>query len=114
MKNSAFTVCALLLTVFAAPALAAPASEIHITQDGKLVAKNVAAMQKSENGTVFFSRVTWGDIFLRITVLATPNGTAAKITKNNGGAATYADVKVGDPLNLQGTLSLGAHTLRIK
>src|SRR3989344_1242913 len=113
MKYSAFTVCALLLTVFAAPAFAAPASEIHITQDGKFTAKNVMVMQKSENGTVFFSRVTWGDIFLRITVLATPNGTAAKITKNNGCAATYADVKVGDLLNVEGTLSPGADTLLI-
>ena len=100
MKYSAFTVCALFLVVFAAPVLAAPASEIHITPDGTFTAKNVTVMQKSESGSTFFSRVMWGDIFLRITVLAAPSGTAAKITKNNGGAATYTDVKVGDLLNV--------------
>ena len=113
MKYSAFTLCAALLIAFALPARAAPASEIHINQDGKLVAKNVTVMQKSENGTVFFSRVIWGDIFLRITVLSTPNGTAANITKNNGGPATYGDVKVGDLLNVEGTLSPGADSLLI-
>ena len=95
-------------------ALAAPSSEIHITPDGAFTAKNVVVMQKSESGSTFFSRVMWGDIFLRITVLAAPSGTAAKITKNNGGAATYTDVKVGDLLNVEGTLSPGADTLLIK
>ncbi len=107
----------LFVAVFAlaipAVALAAPASEIHITTDGKFVAKNVVVMQKSENGATFFSRVNWGEVFLRITVLAAPSGTAAKITKNNGGAATYADVQVGDILNVEGTLSPGADSLLI-
>ena len=114
MKYSAFTVCALFLVVFAAPVLAAPASEIHITPDGTFTAKNVTVMQKSESGSTFFSRVMWGDIFLRITVLTAPDNTRAKITKNNGGAATYTDVKVGDLLNVEGTLSPGADTLLIK
>ena len=113
MKYSAFTLCAALLIAFALPARAAPASEIHINQDGKLTAKNVIVMQKSESGSAFFSRVAWGDIFLRITVLSTPNGTAANITKNNGGPATYGDVKVGDLLNVEGTLSPGADSLLI-
>lgn len=110
-----YTYAALVFGALIVPAfaLAAPASEIHINQDGKLTAKNVVVMQKSENGSTFFSRVAWGDIFLRLTVLAAPNGTAAKITKNNGGAATYADVQVGDTLNVEGTLSPGADTLLI-
>lgn len=100
---------------FAVPvlALAAPASELHIAQDGKLTAKNVVVMQKSESGSAFFSRVAWGDIFLRLTVLTAQSGTTAKITKNNGGVATYADVKVGDILNVEGTLAPGADTLLI-
>lgn len=113
MKYSAFTLCAALLIAFALPARAAPASEIHINQDGKLTAKNVVVMQKSENGSAFFSRVAWGDIFLRLTVLTAQSGTTAKITKNNGGAATYADVKVGDILNVEGALAPGADTLLI-
>ena len=97
-----------------AVALAAPASEIHINQDGKLTAKNVTVMQKSENGSTFFSRVAWGDIFLRLTILSAPSGVAATITKNNGGPAAYTDVKVGDILDVEGTLSPGADTLLIK
>ena len=95
-------------------ALAAPSSEIHITPDGAFTAKNVVVMQKSESGSTFFSRVMWGDIFLRITVLTAPDNAQEKITKNNGGAATYTDVKVGDLLNVEGTLSPGADTLLIK
>ena len=113
MKYSAFMLCAVLLIVVAAATLPARGSEVHITQDGTFTAKNVTVMQKSESGSTFFSRVMWGDIFLRITVLTAPNGTAAKITKNNGGAATHADVKVGDLLNIEGTLAPGADSLVI-
>lgn len=105
---------ALISAFLLAPALALAApSEIHINQDGKITAKNVVVMQKSENGTTLFSRVAWGDIFLRMTVLTTPNGSAAKIIKNNGGAATYADVQVGDILSVEGTLSPNADSLLI-
>ncbi len=103
----------LLALAIPASAFAATASEIHINQDGKLTAKNVVVMQKSESGSTFFSRVAWGDIFLRLTVLSAPNGTAAKITKNNGGPAAYTDVKVGDILEVEGTLTPGAETLLV-
>ncbi len=99
--------------LFAGSAFAAGASELHITTDGKLIAKNAIVMQKSENGSTFFSRVIWGDIYLRITVVASPSGLQAKITKNNGGPATFADVAVGDTLNIEGTIAPGADTLLI-
>jgi hypothetical protein len=114
-----YAACAFGLLFFLGTAqahAAAPAnqsSEIRITQDGTFSAKNVVVMQKSESGSVFFSRVVWGEIFLRITVVAAPGGTQAHITKNNGGAAAYADIKVGDLLEVEGTLSPGADTLLI-
>ena len=111
MKYSAFTICALLLTMFAAPALAANApSEISIKPDGTFFATNVVVMQKSEKaGTNLFSRVTWGNVFLRITVLAS----SAKITKNNGGSAVVEDIQVGDIISVKGTLAPGADSLVI-
>ena len=112
MKYSAFTLCAVLfLVMFALPARAENApSEISIKPDGTFFATNVVVMQKSEKaGTNLFSRVMWGSVFLRITVLAS----SAKITKNNGGSATVEDIQIGDILDVEGTLAPGADTLLI-
>src|SRR3989338_8454303 len=112
MKYSAFTLCAVLfLVMFALPARAANTpSEISIKPDGTFFATNVVVMQKSEKaGTNLFSRVTWGSVFLRITVLAA----SAKITKNNGGSAAVEDIQVGDILSVKGTLAPGADSLVI-
>lgn len=115
------TYLSFLVSVFLAVALfgvapivqAAEASEIHIAPDGKFTAKNVVVMQKSENGTTFFGRITWNNVFLRVTVLTAPNNVTAKITKNNGGLATYAEVKEGDILSIEGTLTPGADSLLV-
>src|SRR3989344_4870723 len=111
MKYSAFTVCAAVLLILAFPARAANIpSEISIKPDGTFFATNVIVMQKSEKaGTNLFSRVTWGSVFLRITVLAS----SAKIIKNNGGSATVEDIQVGDILSVEGTLAPGADSLVI-
>ena len=111
MKYSAFTVCAAVLLILAFPARAANIpSEISIKPDGTFFATNVIVMQKSEKaGTNLFSRVTWGSVFLRITVLAS----SAKIIKNNGGSATVEDIRVGDILSVKGTLAPGADSLVI-
>src|SRR3990167_3439511 len=112
MKYSAFTLCAVLfLVMFALPARAANTpSEISIKPDGTFFATNVVVTQKSEKaGTNLFSRVTWGNVFLRVTVLAA----SAKITKNNGGGAAVEDIQVGDILSVKGTLAPGADSLVI-
>src|SRR3989344_5787899 len=112
MKYSAYTLCAVLFVVMSAlPARAANTpSEISIKPDGTFFATNVVVMQKSEKaGTNLFSRVMWGSVFLRITVLAS----SAKITKNNGGGAAVEDIQVGDILSVKGTLAPGADSLGI-
>ena len=111
MKYSAFTLCATVLLMLAFPARAANIpSEISIKPDGTFFATNVIVMQKSEKAvTNLFSRVTWGSVFLRITVLAS----SAKIIKNNGGSATVEDIRVGDILSVKGTLAPGADSLVI-
>ena len=112
MKYSAYTLCAVLFVVMSAlPARPANTpSEISIKPDGTFFATNVVVMQKSEKaGTNLFSRVTWGNVFLRVTVLAA----SAKITKNNGGGAAVEDIQVGDILSVKGTLAPGADSLVI-
>ena len=112
MKYSAFTMCTVLFVVMSAlPARAANApSEISIKPDGTFFATNVVVMQKSEKaGTNLFSRVTWGNDFLRVTILAS----SAKITKNNGGSAAVEDIQVGDILSVKGTLATGSDSLVI-
>ena len=101
----------LFLVMFALPARAANTpSEISIKPDGTFFATNVVVMQKSEKaGTNLFSRVTWGNVFLRVTILAS----SAKITKNNGGSAAVEDIQVGDILSVKGTLAPGADSLVI-
>ena len=99
-----------ILTVTAAlgPAIssASATSEIHITPDGKLSAKNITVMQKS--GTNFFSRATWGQVYIRMVILT--NNSAA-ISKNHGEKMTNSDINEGDLLDIDGTLSSGADSL---
>ncbi len=104
--------CAVLFVLmFALPVSAENIpSEISIKPDGTFFATNVVVMQKSEKaGTNLFSRVTWGNVFLRVTILTS----SAKITKNNGGNASVEDIQVGDILSVKGTLAPGADSLVI-
>lgn len=112
MKYSAFTIGAVLFLTLAFPAHAASLpSEIHIKPDGTFSATNAVVVQKA--GTNLFSRVTWGTVYLRLTIITTSGNTPVKITKNNGGVATVDDIKEGDILVVKGTLAPGADTLLI-
>lgn len=113
MKTFARYAALAVLSVLCAAgtAYAAPASEIHITAEGNFSAKNVTVMQKSD--AALYARVNWGSAFVRLTVLTAKQGTPTVLVKNNGGAATYDDVQVGDTLAVEGALSSGADTLLI-
>ena len=110
MKYSAFTmlVCAVLLAGAPSARAAAP-SELRISPDGSFSASNVVVMRKA--GTNLFARVTWGNIYLRLTVVTTPSNAPAVITKNNGGAASVGDIKEGDTLVIKGVLAPGGDSL---
>ncbi len=95
----------------AGAAQAAPASEIRIATDGTFSAKNVVITQKSD--AALYTRVTWGNAFVRLTVLVAKQGTPTVLTKNNGGSATYDDLQVGDILSVDGTLSGGSDSLLV-
>jgi len=101
-------VCAVLLAGAPSARAAAP-SELRISPDGSFSASNVVVMRKA--GTNLFARVTWGTIYLRLTVVTTSGNTPAVITKNNGGAASVGDIKEGDTLSIKGALAPGGDSL---
>ncbi|MDE2071292.1 MAG: hypothetical protein KGI70_00990 [Patescibacteria group bacterium] len=110
MKYITFTLIMLVSLVAASPARAATSS-LSISEKGVFSANNVVVLQK--NGTNLFCRVSWGDAYVRITILTTPGGAPAKIIKNHGGVGTVDDISEGDLLSVQGTLALGADNLLI-
>jgi len=99
----------LFLALSAGAAYAASPSDIHITPDGKFSATNVVVFQKSGKAN-FFSRVTWGTAFVRVTILAHDD---TVITKAHGEPATVDEIKDKDVLDVEGTLSSGDGALVI-
>lgn len=91
----------LIIGFSGAIAFASPPSEMHITSDGIFSATNVVVFQKSGT-TILFSRVTWADTFVRVTVLV--NG-ATIISKDHGEKATMEDINEGDILRIEGPIS---------
>ena len=101
---------AVLLAVFSATTVyAASPSDIHIKPDGTFSATNVVVYQKAGTSN-FFSRVTWGDAYVRVTVLANKD---TVITKAHGETATVGDIREKDVLDVEGKLSSGEGALTI-
>ncbi len=100
-----------LVALVATPALAAPTAELHITAEGKLSAKNIVVLQKS--GTTLFCRALWGNAFVRLTVLTTPDTVSAVIVRNHGGIATIDEIQDGDLISVEGSLVPAADSLQI-
>lgn len=98
-----------LLAFGATAAFAASPSDIHIKPDGTFSATNVIVYQKAGTSN-FFSRVTWGDAYVRVTVLA---GKDTVITKAHGEPATVGDIREKDVLDVEGKLSAGEGALTI-
>ena len=98
-----------LLALSATTVFAASPSEIRITPDGKFSATNVVVFQKA-GASNLFSRVTWGDAFIRVTVLVQKD---TAITKAHGEPATVNDIKEKDVLDVEGRLSSGDGALTI-
>ena len=95
----------LFVAALFAPSLASMdvVSEIHITPDGLFVAKNLLVIQR--NGTNVFSRATWGQSFIRVTVLLNASTT---VSKSHGESATASDIKENDRFDVEGDLVSGA------
>lgn len=99
----------LFLSLGAGAAYAAAPSDIHIKPDGTFSATNVVVFQKSGTSN-FFSRVTWGDAYVRVTVLANKD---TVITKAHGETMAANDIREKDVLDVEGRLSSGEGALVI-
>ena len=99
----------LFFAIGAGAAYAASPSDIHIKPDGTFSATNVVVYQKAGTSN-FFSRVTWGDAYVRVTVLANKD---TVITKAHGETATVGDIREKDVLDVEGWLSSGEGALII-
>jgi hypothetical protein len=109
MRKLLFAAALFLFAV--TPAFAAALPEIHIMADGSFSAKNVVVYQKS--GTTLFCRGTWGNSFVRFTVLTVPDTIPALIVRNHGGTTTVDEIQEGDLVSIQGTLVPAADSLQI-
>ncbi|MDO8481698.1 MAG: hypothetical protein Q7S75_01275 [bacterium] len=87
----------------ATAAYAASPSDIHIKPDGTFSATNVVVIQKAGTSN-FFSRVTWSNAYIRVTVLAHKD---TVITKAHGESASVNDIREKDILDVEGTFSSG-------
>jgi hypothetical protein len=83
-------------------------SDIQVKTNGDFVGKNLVVMQRNDGN--FFMRATWGQMFVRVTVVSTPE---TVFTRAYGEAATVADFKVGDLVDVDGKLSSGEGVLTV-
>lgn len=81
-------------------------TEIYVSKDGSVVISGAKVMQLA--GRSFYTRLYWGNSFVRLLVKST---SATSVLRGTGEATTYEEIKVGDYLNMQGTLESGAEAL---
>ncbi len=81
-------------------------TEIYVSRDGLVVISGAKVMQLA--GRSFYTRLYWGNSFVRLLVKSTPS---TSVLRGTGEATTYEEIKVGDYLNMQGTLESGAEAL---
>lgn len=102
-----------LAFIFPVLASAGIRSEIHITPDGKFIAKDLKVFMVPEPGksTFFYARSYWDDVFIRLIVLTDKS---TSITKQYGEKATVFDIKEGDMINVEGILPSSSDTLNVQ
>lgn len=83
-------------------------SEVSITKDGVASVSNAKVMQIA--GNTFFSRLYWGDSYIRMTI---KTNAKTKFFRATGEATTLAEVAVGDLLDISGELQTGVDTLTL-
>lgn len=86
----------------------AASSEVHVTKDGKATMSNVKVMQI--NGNTFFTRLYWGESFVRLTIKTTA---ATKMLRATGEVTTLAEMHEGDLLDVTGELASQSDTLTL-
>lgn len=98
-----------LVFLLPVPLLADVVSDVHIAPDGSFTAKNLTVVQVA--GMNVFARATWGQAFVRTTILVQAS---TVITKAHGEKAEARDIKKGDILDVEGMLVSGADSIMLK
>lgn len=82
--------------------------ELHISDEGKVVIHGARVDQIA--GNTFYTKLYWGQAFLRLLVRTDGN---TKITKKFGEPINYAQISVGDYLTIEGEFYSGSSTLDV-
>lgn len=94
--------------IMATPFVANAMAEIHVTNDGKAAISSAKVIQIS--GSTFFTRLYWGDAFIRFTVKA---NSSTKFMRATGEATTRDEIAPGDLLDVTGELEPQSDTLSL-
>lgn len=86
-----------------------PSPDVHIYSGGKMNISGAKVLSVGNNSLV--ARVTFGSLNMDWNVLVDSN---TKINRERGGTAVMGDIKVGDVVNVQGTLDTGASSPTVK
>jgi len=81
-------------------------SEVVITKDGTVIVSNAKVVQLA--GPTLYTRLMWGDAFIRMLVKATPS---TPVYRKTGEATTVKEIAEGDFLDMEGTLESGGTSL---
>lgn len=98
---------ALLASVFT-PYLVSAGTTVSIDADGKTTVAGLKVVQIA--GPTLFTRMTWGDAYVRLTVKA---GEKTEILRGTGEKTTVSEIVVGDVLNIDGVLESGGNTMTL-
>ena len=83
-------------------------SEIYVGKDGTVVISGAKVMQLA--GRSFYTRLYWGESFLRLLV---KTGPATRFERGTGEVTDYTEINEGDYLNMEGRLESGASTFTL-
>lgn len=98
----------LVALLFVPFAFTQAASEIHVTKDGKALISSAKVTQIA--GNTLFTRLYWGDSFIRLTI---KTGNTTAFSRATGEATTIAEIKEGDFLDASGELAGQSETLTL-
>lgn len=84
----------------------ADGSEVTITKDGKATVSSARVMQLA--GPTLYTRLYWGDAFVRLLV---KGNSFTKVYRSTGEVSSLSEIGEGDLLNMEGTLEPGGTAL---
>lgn len=108
MKKAPLLILGILLAFAPATLVRAVSSEIHVTKDGKAAMSTAKVMQIA--GNTFFTRLYWGDSFIRFTI---KTNTSTRFLRATGEPTTIGEIKEGDLLDVTGSLESQSDTLTL-